>query len=90
MAGFEIANPRDGLSAEGVTVSIVPDRERDIAPMLRKHNSPPTADVKKRQRKELTAPHFLHNTFADRSAQVFAAESKAFLDSRMQELELIA
>src|SRR5438270_13817154 len=90
MAGFEITNPGDGLSPQRVKISIVPDRERNIAPIFGKHDSSPAADIEKRQRKELAAPNLLHNTFADRPAPVLAAESKTLLNSRMQQLELIA
>src|SRR5579872_1320669 len=89
MAGFEITDPRDRLSPERVKIRIVPDGEGDIGPIFGEHNSPPASHVKKGQRKELATPHLLHNTFADRPSLVFTAESKAFLDSRMQELEFI-
>src|SRR5437868_5100753 len=39
MAGFEITNPGDGLSPQRVKISIVPDREGNIAPIFGKHES---------------------------------------------------
>src|SRR5438874_692257 len=89
MAGFEITNPCDRFSTERIEVSIVPDREGNIAPVLRKHNSPPASHVQKWQREKFASPNLLHYTFADGPTPVFAAESKALLNSRMQELELV-
>jgi hypothetical protein len=65
MAGFEITNPCDSLPAEGVKVSIIPNREGNIAPMFGEHNSPPTAYIEKGQREKLAAPDFLHDALTD-------------------------
>ena len=65
MVGFKIANPCDRLSSERVKVSIVPNRERNIGAVFRKHNPPPTAYVEKRQGEEFSAPNLLHHALAD-------------------------
>src|SRR5438128_7630225 len=90
MAGFEITNPCDRLSAERVKVCVVPNSEGNIGTIFGKHNPSPATYIEKRQREELAAPNLLHHALADGRAPVFAPESEALLNFGMQELKLIA
>src|SRR4029077_19018086 len=87
--GAEAANPGDGLAAVLVHGGVGADRERHIAAAFGKHDPPPGPDVQKGQRVEGAVPDFIHHAGADRSHPVSAAESKPFLDPRMQTRELL-
>src|ERR1700688_326736 len=89
VTGCEITNPCDRLPPERVEVCVVLDGEWNCGPVLRKHNSTPTPNIEKRQGEELAAPHFIHDALAHGCVMVFAAESEAFLNARMQEVEFI-
>src|SRR6202035_2957340 len=82
--GFEVSNPGDGFSAQRIDIGIVPDHERNATSPLGEHDSPPTAEIQEGQREELSPPDLIHDALADRRAPILAAESKSFLNARMQ------
>src|SRR5438270_14056401 len=80
VTSFEISDPGYGLPAEWVQICVIPDGERDRIATFREHNSPPAADVEKRQSEELAAPNFDHHSCTNRYAMVFAAEAATHLN----------
>src|SRR5437899_2165585 len=90
MRSLKISNPGDGLSAERIEIRVVPDHEGNGLAMFRKHDAPPTPDVKKWQRKQFPAPNLLHHTFADAGTLIFAAESEPLLYAWVQKLEFVS
>src|ERR1700676_4218468 len=77
------AQPRHGLAAEGVTVSVVLDREGDLFALFREHDPAPRSDHKKWERIKWTMPDLIHDAPTNGSDLVFTAESKSLLNLRM-------
>src|ERR1700737_382254 len=90
LATGETPDPGNGLTAEGIAIRVVLDRERHIPPALGKHDAAPTADAEEGNRPERTVPDLVHHPAANRCDVVLAAESEARLNLWMEALEVAA
>jgi hypothetical protein len=84
MSRLKGAEPGDSLAAERIAVGVILDGEGDVDAVLGKHDSPPGANVEKREGVEASVPDALHDAAADGGNVVGAAEPEASLDRRKQ------
>src|SRR5215203_2083911 len=83
---FEIerANPRHGLTSEGIAIRIVLDRKGNVFTCLREHDVTPSADIQKRHGVKAAEPNVRHDARSDRRNLRTTIKAESPLNHRMQ------
>src|SRR5579872_2552809 len=81
-------DPSHGLTAQGIAVSIVLNREGHVPALFWKHDASPRAHIQERQSIWCTVPDTFHYLGPDSCRAAFRSESKTPLNLGMQPREI--